>query len=83
MFVLATTELQDVPDTIKSRVQIFPFRVIPVPVIEARLKHVCQQEGVAWDEGSLRLLAEAGQGSMRDALTTLDRASSAGGGRWG
>jgi DNA polymerase-3 subunit gamma/tau len=81
VFVLATTELQDVPDTIKSRVQIFPFRLIPVPVIEARLKHVCEQEGVSWDEGSLRLLAEAGQGSMRDALTTLDRVISAGGGR--
>ena len=80
VFVLATTELQDVPDTIKSRVQIFPFRLIPVPIIEARLKHVCEQEGVTWDEGSLRLLAEAGQGSMRDALTTLDRVISAGGG---
>jgi DNA polymerase-3 subunit gamma/tau len=62
-------------------VQIFPFWLIPVPVIEARLKHVCEQEGVSWDEGSLRLLAEAGQGSMRDALTTLDRVISAGGGR--
>ena len=81
VFVLATTELQDVPDTIKSRVQIFPFRLIPVPVIEGRLKHVCEQEGVTWDEGSLRLLAEAGQGSMRDALTTLDRVISAGSGR--
>ena len=81
MFVLATTELQDVPDTIKSRVQIFPFRLIPVPVIEGRLRHVCEQEGVTWDEGSLRLLAEAGQGSMRDALTTLDRVISAGAGR--
>jgi len=80
VFVLATTELQDVPDTIKSRVQIFPFRLIPVPIIEGRLKHVCEQEGVTWDEGSLRLLAEAGQGSMRDALTTLDRVISAGGG---
>jgi len=80
VFVLATTELQDVPDTIKSRVQIFPFRLIPVPIIEGRLRHVCEQEGVTWDEGSLRLLAEAGQGSMRDALTTLDRVISAGAG---
>jgi DNA polymerase-3 subunit gamma/tau len=81
VFVLATTELQDVPDTIKSRVQIFPFRLIPVPVIEARLKHVCELEGVAWEDGALRLLAEAGQGSMRDALTTLDRVIAAGAGR--
>ena len=46
IFVLATTELQDVPDTIKSRVQIFPFRLIPVGLIEGRLRHVCEQEGV-------------------------------------
>jgi len=83
VFVLATTELQDVPDTIKSRVQIFPFRLIPVAMVEGRLKWVCEQEKVTWDEGSLRLLAEAGQGSMRDALTTLDRVISAGDGHVG
>ncbi|MCE1203529.1 MAG: DNA polymerase III subunit gamma/tau [Holophagaceae bacterium] len=81
IFVLATTELQDVPDTIKSRVQIFPFRLIPVGLIEGRLKHVCEQEGVAFEGGSLRLVAEAGQGSMRDALTILDRVISAGDGQ--
>ncbi len=81
VFVLATTELQDVPDTIKSRVQIYPFRLIPVGLIESRLKYVCEQEGVTFDEGSLRLLAEAGTGSMRDALTTLDRVIAAGDGK--
>jgi DNA polymerase-3 subunit gamma/tau len=81
VFVLATTELQDVPDTIKSRVQIFPFRLIPVALIEARLQHVCDSEGVVAEQGSLRLVAEAGQGSMRDALTTLDRVISAGDGQ--
>ncbi|GLH72176.1 hypothetical protein GETHLI_06780 [Geothrix limicola] len=81
IFVLATTELQDVPDTIKSRVQIFPFRLIPVGLIESRLKHVCEQEGVEAEGGSLRLVAEAGQGSMRDALTILDRVIAAGDGK--
>ena len=81
IFVLATTELQDVPDTIKSRVQIFPFRLIPVGLIEGRLKYVCEQEGVEVEPGSLRLVAEAGQGSMRDALTILDRVISAGDGK--
>jgi DNA polymerase-3 subunit gamma/tau len=81
IFVLATTELQEVPDTIKSRVQIFPFRLIPVGLIESRLKHVCDQEGVAVEGHALRLVAEAGQGSMRDALTTLDRVIAAGDGR--
>ncbi|HET6330272.1 MAG TPA: DNA polymerase III subunit gamma/tau [Holophagaceae bacterium] len=80
IFVLATTELHDVPDTIKSRVQIYPFRLIPVPVIEKRLAFVCQQEGVSAKGEALRLVAEAGQGSMRDALTTLDRVIAAGDG---
>ncbi|MFN8012814.1 MAG: DNA polymerase III subunit gamma/tau [Holophagaceae bacterium] len=80
VFVLATTELQDVPDTIKSRVQIYPFRLIPTGLIEDRLRHVCEAEGVTVEEGSLRLVAEAGQGSMRDALTTLDRVIAAGDG---
>jgi DNA polymerase-3 subunit gamma/tau len=78
--VLATTELHDVPDTIKSRVQIYPFRLIPVPVIEQRLAWVCQQEGVKAEGEALRLVAESGQGSMRDALTTLDRVIAAGDG---
>ena len=81
VFVLATTELQDVPDTIKSRVQIYPFRLMPPAIIEGRLKHICDLEGAPYDEGSLRLLAEAGQGSMRDALTILDRVIAAGDGR--
>jgi len=81
VFVLATTELQDVPDTIKSRVQIYPFRLIPPGLIETRLKLVCEGEGVSCEEGALRLLAEAGQGSMRDALTILDRVIAAGDGR--
>jgi len=80
IFVLATTELHDVPDTIKSRVQIYPFRLIPVPVIEQRLAWVCAQEGVTAEGDALRLVAEAGQGSMRDALTTLDRVIAAGDG---
>ena len=80
IFVLATTELHDVPDTIKSRVQIYPFRLIPVGLIEQRLREVCEKEGVGFEEGSLRLVAEAGQGSMRDALTTLDRVIAAGDG---
>ena len=80
VFVLATTEFQDVPDTIKSRVQIYPFRLIPVGLIEGRLQQVCESEGVSFEPQSLRLVAEAGQGSMRDALTTLDRVIAAGDG---
>jgi DNA polymerase-3 subunit gamma/tau len=80
VFILATTEIQDIPDTIKSRVQVFPFRVIPLPIIENRLKYICEQEKITWEGESLRLLAEAGQGSMRDAITSLDRAIAAGDG---
>jgi DNA polymerase III subunit gamma/tau len=80
VFILATTELQDVPDTIKSRVQIYPFRLIPVGLIEQRLRDICAQEGFPCEEGSLRLVAESATGSMRDALTTLDRVIAAGDG---
>ena len=80
IFILATTEIQDVPDTIKSRVQIFPFRIIPLPIIENRLRYICDQEGVKCEGESLRLLAEVGQGSMRDAITSLDRAIAVGDG---
>ena len=80
VFVLATTEFHEVPDTIKSRVQIYPFRLIPVGLIEGRLQQVCESEGVSFEPHSLRLVAEAGQGSMRDALTTLDRVIAAGDG---
>ena len=80
VFVLATTEIQDVPDTIKSRVQIYPFRLIPEGLIESRLGFVCEQEGVGIEGHALRLVAESGQGSMRDALTTLDRVIAAGDG---
>jgi DNA polymerase-3 subunit gamma/tau len=73
IFILATTEIDRVPDTIKSRVQIFPFRLIPIPLIEARLQAIALKESIKLSPDSSRLIAETADGSMRDALTTLDR----------
>ena len=73
IFILATTEIDRVPDTIKSRVQIFPFRLIPVPLIDERLQTISSKEFFQLTPDSSRLIAETADGSMRDALTTLDR----------
>ncbi len=73
IFILATTEIDRVPDTIKSRVQIFPFRLIPVPLIDERLQLISTKELFRLTHDSSRLIAETSDGSMRDALTTLDR----------
>ena len=73
IFILATTEIDRIPDTIKSRVQIFPFRLIPVSLIDERLRLISSQESFELTTDSSRLIAETADGSMRDALTTLDR----------
>lgn len=80
VFILATTELQDIPDTIKSRVQIFPFRLIPISIIQKQLEYICTNEYVKKEDSALRLIAEAAQGSMRDAITILERIITAGNG---
>lgn len=73
-FILATTELDRVPDTIVSRCQTFRFAPIPNEDIVKRLTHVCQQEGVSYEEEALQLIAKHASGGLRDALTTLEKA---------
>lgn len=73
IFILATTELDKVPDTIKSRVQLFPFRLIPIPLIQSKIENVCALENVTLSSSSARTIAESAEGSMRDALTVLER----------
>src|SRR5262245_28418399 len=74
LFILATTEPHKVPETVRSRVQRFDFRRVPTPAIAAHLTSVCQKEGAAAEADALELVAEAGQGSVRDALSVLDQA---------
>ena len=78
LFVLATTEPHKVPETIRSRVQRFDFRRVPVPAIEQLLADVARKEDDAVDAEALALLATAAQGSLRDALVLLEQALGAG-----
>ena len=73
VFMFATTEPQRIPDTILSRVQRFDFKRIPPDVVVQRLGHIAKEEGVALDEDALRLIARAGEGSMRDAQSLMDQ----------
>lgn len=73
VFVMATTELHKVPDTILSRCQEFQFRTIPLQKIFDRLKLIADAEKIAIDDDALRELARSGEGSMRDAQSNFDQ----------
>ena len=78
LFVLATTEPHKVPETVRSRVQRFDFRRVTTGDIEQHLAAVCEREAAAVSPEALRLLAQAAQGSVRDALSLLEQALAAG-----
>lgn len=73
VFILATTELHKVPDTILSRCQQFEFRQIPTDKILGRLREIAAREGIAIEDGALREIARAGAGSLRDAQSAFDQ----------
>ncbi len=81
VFMLATTQPEDIPQTIRSRCQHFSFRAVKFDDIVGQLRDLVTRENIAADDDALALLAEAGDGSMRDALSILDQAiaSSSGG----
>ncbi len=74
VFMLATTQPEDIPQTIRSRCQHFSFRAVRFEEILGQLRDLTGREGIKADEDALALLAEAGDGSMRDALSILDQA---------
>lgn len=74
VFMLATTQPEDIPQTIRSRCQHFSFRAVRFEQILQQLKDLAEKEHVAADDDALALLAEAGDGSMRDALSIMDQA---------
>jgi DNA polymerase-3 subunit gamma/tau len=74
VFMLATTQPEDIPQTIRSRCQHFSFRAVKFDAIVAQLRGLVGRENVEADDDALALLAEAGDGSMRDALSILDQA---------
>ena len=73
LFILATTEPQKIPDTILSRTQRFDFKRIPAAMVVARLRQIVDAEEIAVEDEALRLIARAGEGSMRDAQSLLDQ----------
>ncbi|KAA0215851.1 MAG: DNA polymerase III subunit gamma/tau [Leptolyngbya sp. PLA3] len=77
-FVLCTTEAHKVPATIQSRCQRFDFRNIPVAKIAEHLSAVVGQEGLKAEPELVHEIARLGNGSMRDALSLLDRVIAAG-----
>jgi DNA polymerase III subunit gamma/tau len=74
VFMLATTQPEDIPQTIRSRCQHFSFRAVKFDDIVAQLRDLLTREKIEADDDALALLAEAGDGSMRDALSILDQA---------
>jgi DNA polymerase-3 subunit gamma/tau len=74
VFMLATTQPEDIPQTISSRCQHFSFRAVRFEEILGQLKDLAGREKIEADEDALALLAEAGDGSIRDALSILDQA---------
>ena len=73
VFMMATTELHKIPDTILSRSQVFEFRTIATPLITAQLRRIADAEGIQAVDAALSLIARAAEGSMRDAQSALDQ----------
>ncbi len=78
IFVLATTEVHKIPETILSRCQRFEFRRIPLAQLVQQLQMIADAEGIAAEPEALDLLARAATGSMRDALSLFDQMAAGG-----
>ena len=74
VFMMATTQPEDIPQTVRSRCQHFSFHAVKLADILGQLRSIADAEGVLADDTALSLLAEAGDGSMRDALSIMDQA---------
>ena len=73
VFIMATTLIDKIPDTILSRSQVFEFRTIGTAAIADQLRVITGAESVAIDEAGLALIARSAEGSMRDAQSALDQ----------
>lgn len=73
VFMMATTELRKIPDTILSRSQVYELRTISTNVIAQQLRAIADLEQVTIDDVAISLIARAGDGSMRDAQSALDQ----------
>jgi DNA polymerase-3 subunit gamma/tau len=83
VFVLCTTEAHKIPATIASRCQHFSFRSVEFDELVARMEWICREENIEAGQDCLALLAQAGEGSVRDSLSALDQAIACCGGKLG
>lgn len=74
VFMMATTQPEDIPQTIRSRCQHFSFHAVRFDEIVQQLRDIASQESINAEDDALAALAEAGDGSMRDALSIMDQA---------
>ncbi len=74
IFMMATTQPEDIPQTIRSRSQHYSFHAVRFDDIVTQLHSIAERETLDADDAALALLAEAGDGSMRDALSIMDQA---------
>lgn len=80
VFIFATTEVETVPATILSRCQEFYFRRVPAAELTPLLRTICDAEGIEANDRALRLVARAGEGSVRDSVALLDQLATFGSG---
>lgn len=80
-FLLATTDPQRLPVTVLSRCLQFPLKRLPLGLIRERLIHILAEEQIPYEDTAITLIARAGDGSLRDALSLLDQAVAFGGGQ--
>jgi len=73
VFMMATTELHKIPDTILSRSQVFEFKNIATKAIVGQLRRISDAEGIEISDAALGLIARSAEGSMRDAQSALDQ----------
>src|SRR5580700_1715538 len=74
IFVMATTEPENLVDTIRSRSQHFHFRALTFAEITGRLQEIATKENLQIEQGALAVIARMAEGSMRDALSLLEQA---------
>src|SRR5262249_23525414 len=73
VFMMATTELEKIPETVRSRAQVFEFRTIGTKAIAAQLRRIADAEHIEVSDESLQLIARAVEGNMHDAQRKLDQ----------
>ena len=78
VFILATTEVHKLPETIISRTQRFSFHPVERKKVIDHLRAIAEKEAISIDDDALALIAEHGEGSFRDSISLLDQASSLG-----